>query len=401
VFETVEIPYGAYWSTPFVKWQGALGHLNAIEFAAHVAKTELKKRKLDPAAFDGGVMGITTPQYKGFWGVPWFMGLIGAPSVTGPTIAQACATSARCLQAGAQDVATGNAACTLVVAADKTSYTPHVYYPNPEGFGGVGQHENWLIDNMNRDPYAEVSMIETAENCATKWQVTTAQQHDVALRRYQQYGAATADGASFQKRYMTLPFEVPDGRYRKTVATLEGDDGVFPTSKEGLAKLKPVREGGTVTFGGQTHPADGNCAMVVTTSERARELATDRDIRVRILGFGSGRADKAYMPAATVPAAKAALAQAGKTIADIDAVKTHNPFAVNDIVFARETGFPLMDMNNYGCSLVWGHPNAPTGLRATIELIEELALRGGGVGLFTGCAAGDSGMAVVIDVGDR
>jgi acetyl-CoA acetyltransferase len=244
-------------------------------------------------------------------------------------------------------------------------------------------------------------MIETAENCATKWQVTTAQQHDVALRRYQQYGAATADGASFQKRYMTLPFEVPDGRYRKTVATLEGDDGVFPTSKEGLAKLKPVREGGTVTFGGQTHPADGNCAMVVTTSERARELATDRDIRVRILGFGSGRADKAYMPAATVPAAKAALAQAGKTIADIDAVKTHNPFAVNDIVFARETGFPLMDMNNYGCSLVWGHPNAPTGLRATIELIEELALRGGGVGLFTGCAAGDSGMAVVIDVGDR
>lgn len=401
MFENVEIPYGAYWSTPFVKWQGALGHLNAIEFAAHVAKAELTKRRLDPAAFDGGVLGITTPQYKGFWGVPWFMGLIGAPAVTGPTIAQACATSARCLQAGAQDVATGQAACTLVVAADKTSHTPHIYYPNPEGFGGVGQHENWLIDNMNRDPYAEVSMIETAENCATKWHVTTAQQHDVALRRYQQYGDAIANGAAFQKRYMTLPFAVPDGRYRKTAATLQGDDGVFPTSTEGLAKLKPVREGGTVTFGGQTHPADGNCGLVMTTPDKARELATDRDIRVRVLGFGSARVDKAYMPAATVPAAKAALAQAGKTIAQVDAVRTHNPFAVNDVVFARETGFPLNEMNNYGCSLVWGHPNAPTGMRATIELIEELALRGGGVGLFTGCAAGDSGMAVVIEVGER
>ncbi|MCK9381422.1 MAG: hypothetical protein M0P95_17990, partial [Sulfuritalea sp.] len=81
-----------------------------------------------------------------------------------------------------------------------------------------------------------------------------------------------------------------------------------------------------------------------------------------------------------------------------DAVKTHNPFAVNDIAFARATGFPLEKMNNYGCSLIWGHPQGPTGLRSVIELIEELVLRGGGVALFGGCAAGDSGMAVVLRV---
>lgn len=85
----------------------------------------------------------------------------------------------------------------------------------------------------------------------------------------------------------------------------------------------------------------------------------------------------------------------------IDAIKTHNPFAVNDIVFARETGTDLMAMNNYGCSLVWGHPNAPTGMRSTIELIEELVVRGGGTGLFTGCAAGDTAMALIVDVGER
>ncbi|MSP50939.1 MAG: thiolase family protein [Alphaproteobacteria bacterium] len=401
MLENVEIPYGAYWTTPFAKWQGALGHLNAIEFAAHVAKVELGRRKIAASVFDSAALGITTPQYKAFWGVPWFMGMIGAPSVTGPTIAQACATSVRCLQAGAADIATGQNVCSLVVAADKTSYTPHIYYPNPDGLGGVGQHENWLIDNMNRDPYAQVSMIETAENCAAKWQVTTAQQHDVVLRRYAQYQQATAAESAFQKRYMTLPFDVPDARYLKTKVTLSGDQGVFASSPEGLAKLKPLREGGSVTFGGQTHPADGNAAVVMTTPDRARDMASDPAIRVRVLGFGSGRVDEAFMPAATVPAAKCALEHAGKTIADIDAVKTHNPFAVNDVVFARETGFPLNDMNNYGCSLIWGHPNAPTGLRATIELIEELVIRGGGVGLFTGCAAGDSGMAVVIEVGDR
>ena len=95
-----------------------------------------------------------------------------------------------------------------------------------------------------------------------------------------------------------------------------------------------------------------------------------------------------------------ALAQAGLAIGQVDIVKTHNPFAVNDLVFARTTGIDWRVMNPYGCSLVWGHPQAPMGTRAIIELIEALALRGGGRGLFTGCAAGDTAMAVVLEVGD-
>jgi acetyl-CoA acetyltransferase len=106
------------------------------------------------------------------------------------------------------------------------------------------------------------------------------------------------------------------------------------------------------------------------------------------------------MPTAPVPAARAAMRQAGVDVADLAAVKTHNPFIVNDIVLAREMGVDPATLNNYGSSLVWGHPQGPTGLRAVIELIEELALRGGGIGLFTGCAAGDTGMAVVLRVSD-
>ena len=97
---------------------------------------------------------------------------------------------------------------------------------------------------------------------------------------------------------------------------------------------------------------------------------------------------------------QALLAQAGLAIGDMAVIKTHNPFALNDLLFARVMGVDWQPLNPYGCSLVWGHPQAPMGTRAIIELIETLALRGGGRGLFTGCAAGDTAMAVVVEVGD-
>jgi acetyl-CoA acetyltransferase len=67
-------------------------------------------------------------------------------------------------------------------------------------------------------------------------------------------------------------------------------------------------------------------------------------------------------------------------------------------VLSREMGFALERINRYGCSLVWGHPQGPTGLRSVIELVEEMVQDGGGIGLFTGCAAGDSAMSVVVKV---
>lgn len=394
------VPYGQYWSTPFARWQGSLSHLHSLQFAAYVAHEEMGRRALDAGVFDFGVLGVTVPQQHSFYGLPWVTGLIGAPRVGGPTINQACATSARCLLAADQELRQGLASCALVITADRTSNGPHLYYPAPGGPGGTGSHEDWVLDNFNRDPYAGCAMVDTAENVARKYQIDTREQHDVVLRRYAQYAEACADDQAFQRRYMMLPLAVPDARFRKEQGTLAGDEGLHATTAEGLARLKPAREGGTVTSGGQTHPADGNAAMVVTTRQKARELSRRCEIEIRLAGFGQARTDKAHMPYAPVPAARRALDQAGIAVAGVAAVKSHNPFIVNDIVFARETGFPIERMNNYGCSLVWGHPQGPTGLRAIIELIEELVLRGGGYGLFHGCAAGDSAMAVVVEVTD-
>lgn len=396
-----EIPYGAYWSTPFARWQGSFANLHSIEFAAWVAKRELAKRNIDPKVFDYGVLGFSVPQKHSFYGLPWLTGLIGAGQAGGPTLMQACATGVRCVLASVQEIETGLAGTALAIACDRTSNGPHLYYPNPKGPGGTGTSEDWVMENFGCDPLGPHSMLQTAENVAKKHGITTGQQHEIVLRREEQYRAALADGAAFLKRFMTLPFEVPAPNFRKTQGTLDGDEGVNQSTPEGLAKLKPVMEGGTVTFGGQTHPADGNAAIVLTTPDRARELSADSRVAIRIHGFGLARAALAHMPEATVPAARRALEQAGLTIAQMDAIKTHNPFAVNDIFFAQQTGADIMAMNNYGSSLVWGHPQAPMGLRGIIEVIEELVLRGGGYGLFTGCAAGDTAMAIVLQVTDR
>ncbi len=392
------IPYGGYWSTPFVRWQGVFGELHSLKFASWVAKRALAKRKIEPGVFNFGVLGFTVPQKACFYGLPWVMGEIGAAGVGGPTIMQACATSARCVQTAAQEVAAGLATASLVLTCDRVSNGPHIYYPAPSATGGTGETENWVLDNFARDPFAGVAMIQTAENVARKWGVERAEQDDLTLARYAQYADATADDHAFQRRYMDLPFEYPDPKFRKIAGQLTGDDGVQAADPEKVRALKPVMDGGTVTYAGQTHPADGNAGMIVAARDIAKDLAADKGIEIAILGFGLARTETAYMPAAPVPAAKRALEQAGLSMHQIDAVKSHNPFIVNDIVFARETGFPLAEMNQFGCSLVWGHPQGPTGLRGLIELIEQLVLRGGGRGMFQGCAAGDTAMALIIEV---
>jgi acetyl-CoA acetyltransferase len=327
--------------------------------------------------------------------------MIGAPQAGGPSVSQACATGLRCLLTAATEIQAGLATLALSATCDRTSNGPHLYYPDPGAAGGTGVAEDWVMQNFSYDPFTAKSMLTTAENVAARYKVDTGRQHEVVLRREEQYAAALADDCAFLKRFMTLPFQVPTPNFRKTASVMAADEGVTRSTPEGLATLKPVQEGGTVTFGAQTHPADGNACLIVATPGKARELSRDPKIRVRLMGFGLERVEPAFMPRATVPAAKRALEQAGIGINKVKAIKLHNPFSVNDIVFAEETGTQVADLNNYGSSLVWGHPQAPMGTRSVIELIEELVIRGGGYGLFGGCAAGDTAMAVVILVDER
>jgi len=398
-FERSYVPYGAYWSTPFTKWQGSLSNLNAVPLAAQTARKALAARDVPVAAIDSIVLGMTVPQKHALYGSSWLAGLIGAEKITGTIVSQACATGARAIATAASEVELGGDRTVLAIAADRCSNGPHIYYPNPAGPGGTGDKEDVVLDSFGHDPWARNSMIETAENVAAEQKISREEQDALTLLRYSQYQDALADGQAFQRRYMMLPFEVTDERSGKVVAQVESDEGVFQTTAEGLARLKPILPNGSVTFGSQTHPADGNCGIVLTTRDEARELSRNADLEVRILSYGQARVEKGRMAKATVPAAREALRNASVELRDVVVVKTHNPFAVNDIFLARELGLATDQFNRYGSSLIFGHPQGPTGMRLVIEMIEELALRGGGRGLFVGCAAGDTAAAIVVQVG--
>ncbi|MFX0000396.1 MAG: thiolase family protein [Candidatus Hodarchaeota archaeon] len=397
-FKKAYIPYGQYWSTPFSRWQMSFQDLHAIKFAADISKRFLNERGISTKEFDQVIFGLTIPQLNCFYGGPWLASLIGAEQTTGPMISQACATGTNSVSIAAQNIETGINHNVLVVCADRCSNGPHLVYPNPQAPGSTLDSENWVWDNFGYDPFAKNAMIETGENVAKEVGITKDEQDKVTLMRYNQYQDSLKNDRSFQKKYMIEPIEVKDRSGRKVLVTVEGDEGIYPTTMEGLSKLRPVLPEGTITYGTQTHPADGNCGIIVTTKEKAEKLRKRDDVEIKLHSYGDHKAKKGFMAMAIVPAAKKALKNAGISITDISVIKTHNPFAVNDIYFSREMDVDLKKMNNYGSSLIFGHPQAPTMLRIIIEMIEELVEKGGGYGLADGCAAGDTGAALILEI---
>lgn len=391
-FTRAAFPLSWMWSSPFVRWQGSLADVSSIDLAAMVTKDALASRLIDPASIGQLVLGQTIPQRNSFYAAPWLASRLNMPAVSGPLVAQACATSVACVASAASQAEAGVTDAALIVTTDRTSNGPLLVYPRSQGMGGSPTTENWVLDSFAADPNTGQAMVATAENVAREGGISRGALDDLTMLRWQQYQGALAADRAFQRRYMQ-PVVLARGKGRQSV--LDADEGIHPYDAGALAALRPVQDGGMVTFGSQTHPADGCAGAVLMTPEQARSRDS---IIVRVLSATFARAGTAQMPKAATIAAQAAVAEAGITFDQVACVVTHNPFAVNDAWFSQQTGYPLERMNPFGCSLIYGHPQGPTGLRGIIELAHALALKGGGLGVFTGCAAGDTGAALVISV---
>jgi acetyl-CoA acetyltransferase len=392
------IPYKGYYSTPFSRWQGSMQYDNAITLGANTARRWFLEKKIDPTIIDYLFFGTTVAQHHWFFAHQWSGSILTDDKkyVPGLFIHQACSTSTTVLNLCAMNVELGVYEVAFGLMADRCSNGPHTTWANPLGPGGQPDREDWNMDNFGGFPRTPVAMMETAENVAKEVGITKEECDALVLRRYEQYQMALANDRAFQKRYM-FPAEVMAGK--KGTKLVEQDEGWTPTTAEGLAKLKPVRPGGVHSYGAQTFPADGNCGLIVTTRDKAKALSADPKIEIQIVSYGYARVKPAHMPLGPVPAAEMALDIAGKKITDMKAVKTHNPFSTNDINLSRKMNIDINKFNNYGSSLIYGHPQGPTAGRAIIEMVEETVLLGGGYCLFTGCAAGDTAAALVLKVG--
>lgn len=392
------IPYGGYYSTPFVRWNGSLKSENPIVLSAETAKRWFADKKLDPTVLDFLYMGSTVVNPLSFYGHAYAAAVILDRKKEIPALSmnQVCATSTTTLGLAANDIELGNFDSVFCLSTDRCSSTPIVVAPNPRT--GSLDIENVVLDNFKRDPSpgAGLQMYQTAEAVAREVGITKQECDEIALLRYQQYLDALANDREFQKKYM-FPVEVRESK--REVRYISEDEGVRPVTAEELAKLKPIEAGGVLSYGSQTHPADGNCGLIVTTKDKAKELSTDKNITVQVLSYGIVRIGAGRMAAAPVPALELAAKRAGIKISDLSQVKTHNPFAVNDANLGRMLNIDQKIINNCGSSMIYGHPQGPTAGRSIMELVELLAKQGGGYGAFTGCAAGDIGASIVIKVG--
>ncbi len=391
MYSRARIPYGTWGSSYFPAWQTSpLAEVNIGQFAGEAMARILGIRNVPKSELDYLVIGSTIPWHWKFWNAPLVASCLGH-RIPGFHLEQACATGLQAvLQAGAQ-VDTGASDVVGVLTFDRTSDSPVGVFPERRSYQRTQALAD-VWDNFGFDPATGKAMITTAGLAARKYRLDRQEIDEVALVRHEQYFAAQERG--FLGRVL-VPLEVLNLQGR-SMGVIDADLGVRHLAMEALRSMPELDT--CVTSGTQTHASDGMAALLVTSRDRAAALSPRPEVDVRFVARAEVRTHPALMPEAPAFAVGRLLERTGLRMQDMAVVKSHNPFAVNDAIFAKIFEFDWTGMNTTGCSLVWGHPQGPTLTRVIIEGLEEAVDLGGGHVLVFGCAAGDVGIAALFRV---
>jgi len=390
-FPDARIPYGTWGSSYFPAWQmSPLAEVNIGQFAGEAANRILGLRKVPKSTLDYLVIGSTVPWHWKFWTAPLISSCMGY-RLPGYHVEQACATGLQATILGANEVQAGSCDVVGVLTFDRTSDSPVGVFPERRAYERtMALGDVW--DNFGFDPATGGAMIATAGIAARKHKIDRREVDELTAYRYEQYFQAKSSG--FLDRVL-VPLDILNVQGRP-LGRVEDDLGVRKVS---LDSLRAMPEFDTcITSGTQTHASDGMAVLLVATPEKAREISPRPEIDIRIIAKTEVRALAGLMPEAPALAVQKLLARTGLTMADMAVVKNHNPFAVNDAIFAKVLDYDWRKMNTTGCPLVWGHPQGPTLTRVLIEGLEEAVDLGGGYVLIFGCAAGDVGIAAILKV---
>ncbi len=392
-FPKTRIPYGTWGSSYFPSWQSsALAEVNIGQFAGESMNKILGLRNVPSHLLEYLVIGSTIPWHWKFWNAPLVASCLGQ-RVPGYHLEQACATGLQTIIAAANEIESGSNDAVGVLTFDRTSDSPAGVFPERRSYRRTEVISD-VWDNFGFDPATGNSMLKTAGLAARKYKIDRREVDDITLYRYQQYFESLESG--FLDRVL-VPLDILSVQ-GKPIGTIDADTGIRKLNKKDLSSMRELDS--CVTAGTQTHAADGMATMMVTSEATARTISKKPEIKIEILGKKEIRTSPSLMPEAPIFAVEKLLARLHLGLMDMAVVKNHNPFAVNDAVFAKATGYDWKKMNTTGCSLVWGHPQGPTLTRIVIEALEEAVSLGGGYVLVFGCAAGDVGIAAVFRVSD-
>jgi len=393
-FSRARIPYGTWGSSYFPAWQmSALAEVNIGQFAGEAMNRILGLRKVPAAEIEYLIIGSTIPWHWKFWNAPLVASCMGR-RIPGYHLEQACATGLQAVVAAIAEVQGGGQDVVGVLTFDRTSDSPAGVFPERRS------HQRTFVlsdvwDNYGFDPATGKAMIACAGQAARKYQCDRREVDELAWYRHSQYHSALNAGRLDR---ILVPLEVLDQR-GSPLGRIDKDAGVRHLTMDGLRAMQELDR--CVTAGTQTHASDGMATLLVASREKARELSRRPEIDIQLVAKTEVRTLPVLMPEAPVLAVQKLLARTGLKMTDFAVVKNHNPFALNDVIFARLMDYDWHKMNTTGSPLVWGHPQGPTLTRVLIEALEEAVWLGGGYVLIFGCAAGDVGIAAVFQVADR
>ena len=373
-----------YARTPFhFAHKGALVSARPDDMAAAVLRALVDRSGIDPNHIEDVIMGCAYPEGEQGNNVGRIALLLaGLPHTVGAaTINRFCGSSMNSVHVAAGSIAMGAGEVFIAAGIESMSriarggFTPS---PNPR-----------LVDGGDLAfEQAYISMGETAENVAERWNVSRAEQEQLAYESQMKAAAAQAAGLLDDE---IVPLTLDDG------TVVERDGCIRPgTTLEGLAGLKTAfRENGTVTAGTSSPLTDGAAAVLVTSEAYARKHGLP--ILARIRSTAIAGVDPDVMGIGPVPASQKALTRAGITVADLDVVEINEAFGSQSVASLNELGIRRDIVNIDGGAIALGHPLGATGARITGKAAALLKRTGGRYALSTQCIGGGQGIATVLE----
>jgi acetyl-CoA acyltransferase len=369
----------AYARSPFhFAKKGALAEVRPDTLAAGVVRGLLQRTDLDPALLEDIVLGCAYPEASQGNNLARIVGLLaGLPhEVGGMTVNRFCGSSMQAVHIAAAQIEAGMGEAFLCVGVESMSMVPQGgfnFSPSPE---------------LLADTDAYISMGETAENVAQRWNVSRADQEALAVESHRKAAAAREQGRLAGE---IVPVRLASGDL------VEADGCIRPTtSAEALANLKPAfRPDGVVTAGTSSPLTDGAAAVLVTSDAFAARHGLKALARIR--SFATVGVDPAIMGIGPIPATRKALARAGLSVADLDVVEINEAFSSQALACIRDLGLDPATVNLDGGGLSIGHPLGATGARITGKAASLLARENGRYALATQCIGGGQGIATILE----
>ena len=378
--------------TPVGSFNGALSSLPAHELATVAVKSAFERAKISPAEVDELILGQILAAGEGMGPARQAARAAGIPDEkTAFSINQLCGSGLRSVALAAQQIRTGESSIVAAGGMESMSCAQHAAHLR----NGVKMGPLELVDTMLRDGLTDVfhgyHMGVTAENVATKFQITREQQDEFALGSQLKASAAQKAGR-FKDEIVAVTVKT-----RKGDVVVSDDEFIrHDATIEGMRKLRAAfSKDGTVTAGNASGINDGAAVLVVMSgAEAAKRGATPL---ARIASFATTGVDPAIMGTGPIPASRKALERAGWKIGDLDLIEANEAFAAQALAVNKDLGWDVNKVNVNGGAIALGHPIGASGARILTTLLYEMQRRNAKKGIATLCVGGGMGVAMCVE----